>query len=51
MTISEYNTAFINNRMIGIETEEKYDGIVKEILRRIVENDLFIKLEKMYVED
>jgi len=27
-------------------TEEKYDEIVKEVLRRIEKNDLFMKLEK-----
>jgi len=27
-------------------TEEGYDNVVKEVLRRVVKNDLFIKLEK-----
>ena len=43
MTRSKYNTAFIDNVMVGIEIEKKYDGIVKEVLRRIVVNDLFKK--------
>jgi len=36
----------IDNIMVGTETEEEYDNIVKELLRRIAENDLFVKLEK-----
>ena len=36
----------IDNVMVGTETEEEYDNIVKELLRRIAENDLFVKLEK-----
>ena len=38
--------AFINDVMIGIETEEGHNNIVKEVLRRMVENYLCIKLEK-----
>jgi len=38
---------FINDVMVGTETEEGYDNIVEEVLRRIVENDLFVKLEKL----
>ena len=37
---------FINDVIIVIEIEEGYDEIVKEVLRRIKENDLFVKLEK-----
>ena len=37
---------FINDVIIVIETEEGHDEIVKEVLRRIKENDLFVKLEK-----
>ena len=29
-----------------METEEEYNNIVKKVLRRIVENDLFAKPEK-----
>ena len=32
-----------------METEERHDDIVKEVLRRIAKNDLFVKLEK-YVQ-
>ena len=38
--------AFIDDVMVGMETKEGYDDIVEEVLRRIVENDLFVKLEK-----
>jgi len=38
--------AFINNILVGTETEEEHDEIVEEILRRLEENDLYIKLEK-----
>jgi len=39
-------TAFINNILVGTETKEGHDKIVEEILRRLEENDLYIKLEK-----
>jgi len=32
--------------LVGTETEEGYDEIVEEILRRLEENDLYIKPEK-----
>jgi len=38
--------AFIDDVMIGMETEERHDDIVKEVLRRMAENDLFVKPEK-----
>ena len=38
--------AFVNDVLVEIETEEGYDEIVEEILRRLEENDLYIKLEK-----
>jgi len=37
---------FMNNILIGTEEEEKHDGIVEEVLKRIKENDLYIKPEK-----
>jgi len=37
---------FINDVIIKMETKKEYDDITKEMLRRIVENDLFVKLEK-----
>jgi len=38
--------AFMDDILIGIEEEEKHDKIVEEVLRRIEENDLCVKLEK-----
>ena len=38
--------AFVDNVLIGTETEEGYDEIVKEILKRLEKNDLYVKPEK-----
>jgi len=38
--------AFINDVIVGTETEEGHDKIVAEIIRRLKENDLYVKLEK-----
>jgi len=38
--------AFIDDMIIGIKTEEGHDEIVVEIIRRLEENDLYMKLEK-----
>jgi len=38
--------AFIDDVMIGTEIEEGHDDIVEEVLRRIAENNLFVKPEK-----
>jgi len=32
--------------LVGTEMKERHDEIVEEILRRLEENDLYIKLEK-----
>ena len=37
---------FMNNILIGTEEEEKHDEIVEEVLKRMKENDLYIKPEK-----
>ena len=37
---------FINNVIVGIETEKEHDDIMEEVLRRMVENNWFVKLEK-----
>jgi len=39
-------TISIDNVMVRTETEKEYDNTVEELLRRIAENDLFVKLEK-----
>jgi len=38
--------AFIDDVLIGIETEEGHDEIVEEVLRRLEKNDLYMKPEK-----
>jgi len=38
--------SFINNVTVGTEEEKEHDKIVKEVVKRLVENDLYIKLEK-----
>jgi len=38
--------AFMDNMLVEIETEERHDEIVEEILRRLEENDLYVKPEK-----
>jgi len=38
--------AFIDNILVGTEIEERHNKITEEILRRLEENDLYIKPEK-----
>jgi len=38
--------AFIDDVIIGTETEEEHDEIVAEVIRRLEENDLYVKPEK-----
>jgi len=38
--------AFVDDMLVGIEIEERHDEIVEKILRRLEENDLYIKPEK-----
>ena len=44
--MEEKVAVFINDVMIAMEIEEGYDEIVEEVLRRLEENDLFVKPEK-----
>ena len=37
---------FVDNVLVGTETEKEHDEIVKEILKRLEENDLYVKPEK-----
>jgi len=39
-------TTFIDDVLVGTETEEGHDELVEEILRRLEEHDLYVKLEK-----
>ena len=38
--------SFIDNVIVGMETEEEYDEIVEEIVKRLAENNLYVKPEK-----
>ena len=38
--------AFIDDVIIGIEGEEGYDELVVEVIKRLEENDLYLKPEK-----
>jgi len=38
--------AFVDDILVGTETKEQHNKIVKEVLRRLEENDLYIKPEK-----
>ena len=37
---------FINDVIVGTETEEGHDELVAEVVKRLEENDLYVKLEK-----
>ena len=38
--------SFIGNVIVGTEKEEGYDKVVKEVIRRLAENNLNVKPEK-----
>jgi len=38
--------AFVDDVLVGTEMEEEHDEIVEEVLKRLEENDLYVKLEK-----
>jgi len=38
--------AFINNVIVGTEDKEGHDELVEEVVKRLVENNLYVKLEK-----
>ena len=46
LVVEEKVVVFIDNVMIVTETEKGHDEIVEEVLRRLEENDLFVKPEK-----
>ena len=47
--INQENIAiFIDNIIVAIDTEEGYDKLVEEVLKRLKENDLFVKPEKYW---
>ena len=46
LVVEEKVAVFIDDVMIVTETEEGHDEIVEEVLRRLEENDIFVKPEK-----
>jgi len=38
--------SFIDDVITGTEKEEGHDELVEEVVRRLAENDLYVKLEK-----
>ena len=38
--------AFIDNMIVGTETEEGHDELVVEVIKRLEENNLYVKPEK-----
>jgi len=46
LVVEEKVAVFINDMMVATEIEEGHDEIVEEVLRRLEENDLFVKSEK-----
>jgi len=38
--------AFVDDVLVGTETEEEHDKIVEEVLKRLEKNDLYVKPEK-----
>jgi len=38
--------AFIDNIIVGTESEEGYDELVEKVIKRLKENNLYMKLEK-----
>jgi len=46
MINEEKVTAFVDNVLIGTEIEKGHDKIMEEMLRRLEENNLYVKPEK-----
>jgi len=46
LVVEEKIAVFIDNVMVATETEEGHNEIVEEVLRRLEENNLFVKPEK-----
>jgi len=38
--------SFINDIIVEIEEKKGYNEIIEEVLKRLAENDLYVKLEK-----
>ena len=46
LIVEEKIAVFINDVIVVTETEKEHNKIVEEVLRRLEETDLFVKLEK-----
>jgi len=46
LVVEEKVVVFIDNVMITTKTEKEHDEIVEEVLRRLEENNLFVKPKK-----
>ena len=46
LVVKEKVVVFIDDMMIVTEIKEEHDKIVEEVLRRLEENNLFVKPEK-----
>jgi len=46
LVVEEKMVVFIDDVMVATETEEEHNEIVEEVLKRLEENDLFVKPEK-----
>ena len=38
--------SFIDDIIVGTKEEEGHDKVVEEVVKRLAENDLYVKLEK-----
>jgi len=39
-------SSFIDNVIVEIKKEKEHDKVVEKVVKKLVENDLYIKLEK-----
>ena len=46
LVVEEKVAVFIDDIMVAMEIKEEHDEIVEKVLRRLEENNLFVKLEK-----
>ena len=46
LVVEEKVAVFINDVIVATETEEGYNKIVEKVLKRLEENNLFMKPEK-----
>ena len=38
--------SFINNVLVETKEDEEHDEVVEEVVRKLIENNLYVKLEK-----